>query len=135
MRKELENKLMDFSFGFARNVWDGKLCLDDENNPYGFPCECGDGWFELIYELCDKLNELYLQNNVDPAEIQILQIKEKYGGLRFYTGGLIDGGHDIIYTYEEQSYEICEVCGKPGKIRDGRWIQTLCNEHALRGDM
>lgn len=59
-----------------------------------------------------------------------VQVKEKFGGLRFYT----NSGDDIIYAYismaESMSYRTCEVCGSPGKVyRDG-WHTTLCSTHA-----
>ena len=58
------------------------------------------------------------------------QVKEKYGGLRFYYSG----GDEIIDAYvrfaEYLSERTCEVCGAPGKQRDGGWIVTRCDEHA-----
>lgn len=128
MNRENQNRLMDFPFGVATSGWDGKICLDENGEPYGFPCECLDGWADLIYNLCKELNDLYVANGWDVKEIEILQIKEKFGGLRFYTGGLIEGGHDIINKYEELSFETCEKCGTHGEVRDGRWIMTLCDE-------
>jgi hypothetical protein len=58
-----------------------------------------------------------------------IQVKEKFGGLRFY----IDGGDDIHYALinfaESLSYYTCEVCGKPGKASRGGWITTRCDDH------
>ena len=35
--------------------------------------------------------------------------------------------HQIVQNYCDKSYEVCEVCGKPGKLRrDLPWIRTLC---------
>jgi hypothetical protein len=31
---------------------------------------------------------------------------------------------------EPPRYRTCEVCGQPGKRREGGWIKTLCDEHA-----
>lgn len=45
--------------------------------------ECGDGWFNLIYELSKKIEE---QNDkiADPNDYFIaMQVKEKYGSLEF----------------------------------------------------
>ncbi len=59
----------------------------------------------------------------------ILQIKEKFGGLRVYTSGgntRLDACTDFA---ESMSYRICEVCGSPGKPRNDGWIKTLCNRH------
>lgn len=131
MKYELEDQLAnDFPFMLARNVWDGELCLDEDDNTYGFPCECSDGWYQLIYDLCQELNDLYISKGVDPSEILVMQVKEKFGQLRFYTGGLIDGAHDIISKYEDKSYEVCEVCGDDGTLCiKGGWYRTLCEKH------
>ncbi|MEK7090164.1 MAG: hypothetical protein AAB930_01100, partial [Patescibacteria group bacterium] len=45
---------------------------------FGF--ECGDGWFGLIKKLCEKLKDL------DLKDFRVTQVKEKFGGLRFYVG-------------------------------------------------
>lgn len=131
MKEELENQLAkDFPFMLARNVWSGELCLDDDGNTYGFPCEYSDGWYQLTHDLCQELSDLYVVNNCNPSEIIMMQVKEKYGQIRFYTGGLIEGAHDIIYKYEEMSYEVCEICGNAGTLCiKGGWYQTLCKKH------
>jgi len=42
--------------------------------------EFRDGWFKLVYELSEKISKL------DPEGIvRAEQVKEKIGGLRFYT--------------------------------------------------
>lgn len=88
---------------------------------WGF--ECGDGWFELIKELSEKL---------EPLGAVAAQVKEKYGTLRFYIEGISEGAfdeaYDLIDEAEEKSAEICEKCGQPGKLRGGGWVQTLCDE-------
>lgn len=123
MRDKLEQQLMDkFPFMEARSVFSG------EKLGFPFGCECGDGWYDIIYKLCDELNSLYIQNGKDLNEILVQQVKEKYGSLRFYTGGLIEGGHDIISKYEDLSAETCEICGKEGKLTGAGWVQTLCDD-------
>ena len=72
----------------------------------------GPGWAGLVKEGFD----LCLKNGW-----RIYQIKEKFGGLRFYTDEDLD---DI----EDESYTICEECGEPGKPRPGGWIKTRCDK-------
>ena len=59
-----------------------------------------------------------------------VQVKEKFGTLRFY----LDGYNDTISAYESfaeaMSARICEDCGSPGKTRTGGWYRTLCDKHA-----
>lgn len=80
----------------------------------------GEGWRDLVikcYAACFKYN------------VPIYQIKEKFGGLRIYTGGAPQKVADIIDQAEQQSYTICEKCGNPGEVREnGRWLFTLCRE-------
>lgn len=62
-------------------------------------------------------------------KIQAVQVKEKFGTLRFYTNcgnEYIDG---LIAMAEAMSAVTCEECGKPGKVRGGGWIYVACDEH------
>lgn len=63
-------------------------------------------------------------------QVVAVQIKEKFGGLRFYVHGADSTIHNYITMAESMSYRMCEVCGAPGKVyRDG-WHTTLCPVHA-----
>jgi hypothetical protein len=84
--------------------------------------ECNLGWFELIKELIEDLITLGWNK-------QICQVKEKFGGLRFYINEGSDKMFEKITEVERKSYLTCEVTGKPGKLRnDLGWIETLCDE-------
>lgn len=80
------------------------------------------GWYPLVKELIEKLIEAGWDK-------KICQVKEKFGGLRFYTGGLTDEQRKIVNNYEAKSYKTCEQCGKLGKPRNDGWVTTLCDEH------
>jgi len=91
-----------------------------------FGIECGDGWFNLIDRLC-----AYLQWGIDKEDelqIEAVQVKEKFGGLRFYIGGASDKQHEVISFAEYLSNSICEWCGRPGKQEGGGWVITLCKD-------
>lgn len=82
----------------------------------------GPGWDLLVQELIKELFDLGWDG-------QIFQIKEKFGGLRFYIGEGSDEVYEAIQAAEDYSYRVCEVTGKPGKLRrDLRWWRTLCDE-------
>jgi hypothetical protein len=84
--------------------------------------EIGDGWFPLIKELIEDLISLGWDK-------QTCQVKEKFGGLRFYINTGSDEIFDRISKAEEDSYKTCEKCGKPGELRnDIGWYRTLCDE-------
>jgi hypothetical protein len=78
----------------------------------------GKGWSCLIDEIFDRL----------PEDAFILQIKEKFGGLRFCVSGISIEVGKFIDSVEDRSHTICERCGSPGKIREGGWILTLCDK-------
>jgi hypothetical protein len=86
--------------------------------------ECQDGWQGLISPLVRLCNE---------RGVTILQIKEKFGTLRFYVGSADDEVYAAIDRAEKQSAQVCEACGKPAVTRsNGNWFKTLCDEHARR---
>ncbi|HQA24118.1 MAG TPA: hypothetical protein PKW13_10415 [Rhodoglobus sp.] len=104
---------------------------DDESRAW---IECDDGWGPLIAELEEKLKRLW-------PDYTISQVKEKFGGLRYYANpGDVDEEtskrfYDLIHDAEAKSFEICECCGQPGQLsRRGRhgWYKTLCSTCAGR---
>jgi hypothetical protein len=80
----------------------------------------GPGWNDIVLDLHNKL----VKENPDYF---IAQIKEKFSSLRYYTGPLTEAGWEYVREAEELSSVTCEECGRPGKIRGGTWILTLCN--------
>ena len=61
--------------------------------------------------------------------VDLIQVKEKFGGLRFY----IDGGNNyidgMISLAEDMSYRICEICGTSKNIgQTSGWITTICKD-------
>lgn len=85
--------------------------------------DCYNGWFPLIKELIEDLIALGWDK-------QICQVKEKFGGLRFYINSGSNEIYDRISKAEKDSYNICEKCGEPGKLRnDIGWYLTLCDNH------
>lgn len=55
------------------------------------------------------------------------QVKEKYGGLRFYADRGTDADRYFIRFAEEMSYRICESCGTTRDVHQTTgWIRTIC---------
>ncbi len=113
---------------------------------WGF--EHGDGWYNIIDKLCaciqnhidwrQKQRASLLENNPHnvsiPDEIQqvvAVQIKEKFGTLRFYYDGGDEYIRGLVSMAEVISEITCETCGSPGKLREGGWLRTLCDTHAI----
>ncbi|MCK9458535.1 MAG: hypothetical protein M0R80_02755 [Proteobacteria bacterium] len=89
-----------------------------------------EGWNDLV----DRLFTAIRANKVD---LKVLQIKEKFGGLRFYYsidtgGGDVHSVLNLIEQAERDSYHICEVCGEQGCRHTNKngWVKTLCDKHA-----
>ena len=61
--------------------------------------------------------------------IHVEQIKEKFGGLRFYYQGGDDQIHGMVTMAEVWAGRSCERCGDKGERRSGGWIRTLCDKH------
>jgi hypothetical protein len=125
MRKELEQKLVD--------RWPAWFKLDGDVRetlmPLGFAH--GDGWFDLLWRLCERLEPVVAAGEKESGRpFQVLHVKEKFGGLRFYTDYSDDAISAVVEAAETESFHTCEVCGKPGARQDEGWITTRCDEHA-----
>ena len=110
MKEEFENKLSeDFTF------IDSNMFI-----------ETGDGWFQLIYDLCKEIEAVYKREGI-VANIIVDAIYEKYGVLHFdfffeksrleyfsYEEEIIK----LVNDYEDRSETICEECGNIGILRD-----------------
>jgi hypothetical protein len=134
MKKELELKLVE-KYPTILQDYGGdmqKTCMH-------WGMECGDGWYNLLDNLLEKLD--YISNH---SGVQVIadQIKEKFGTLRFYYSTIIKTDlniepivdeiiSDIIMCAERQSARICENTGKSGTLcsRMG-WLRTLSREEA-----
>jgi hypothetical protein len=94
---------------------------------FGF--ECGDGWFDIIDQLCSLLmidHEFNPDHTVPVAQ----QVKEKFGTLRFYVDQANEYQYKLIDRAEKLSAETCEQCGEPGTLDGSRsWIKTVCEKH------
>jgi len=80
-----------------------------------------DGWLQLLKDMIEEL----VANGWDK---QICDVKEKFGGLRFYTNAVNSKCQDIVSKYESLSFKTCETCGEPGEVRPSAWILTLCDK-------
>lgn len=134
MNKRLENYLWS---RFADMLPDRSLVTPQNSCMYwGF--SVGDGWYNLVKQtliLAEQLCKAYPDSG---AGFRLTQVKEKFGCLRIYWDGWItpkgvewrnDPMMKIFTDAEFKSATICMVCGKPGDLNKGPWIQALCPEH------
>jgi hypothetical protein len=124
MRRELEQKLVGrWPSWFHVTGNQGETRMAD-----GFAH--GDGWFNIVWRLCEDLEPLVAEaEKATGRPFEVLQVKQKLGGLRFYVSHRTDAILQRIEIGESESLRICEVCGKPGKLRDD-CIRTACDDHA-----
>ena len=103
MKKELQQQLKDKYPSLFRD--------SDHKAMRPFHIECGDGWYDLIDNICSAIMDLHPSDKVCFA-----QIKEKFGALRIYD------------CAEQSSMKICEDCGVCENVTtDGKsWIKSLC---------
>ena len=92
----------------------------------------GTGWWPIIESLCANIQshiDWKIKQSVDIAQVEVEQIKEKFGGLRFYYSGGDDEISGMVRMAEAWADVACEECGAAGKRRFGGWIRTLCDAH------
>jgi hypothetical protein len=125
VRKELELKIA--------NRWPGWFDLngDPRRTSMCFGFAHGGGWFDLVWGLCEQIEQVIGQGH----PFEVFQVKEKMGGLHFYTMDPCPDEVDrLIDVAGEESVRTCEVCGQPGRW-DGegwegeRWVKTRCDQH------
>ena len=113
---------------------------------------CGDGWFNLIYELSAAIEAEARKIGLNPMSDdwpRAVQIKEKLGTLRFYirTSSVpgefqgvgqenrvsmrpvarIDAIRSLVEEAEETSANICENCGQAGVLREAGGARVTCD--------
>lgn len=123
MRQELDDLLCQrYPLIFAKrhdSMRDTCMC-------WGF--SCNDGWFTLIDTLCELL-QFDTDRNGEPQAVAV-QVKEKFGELRFYIQSGTERQFGMITLATAMSAHICEECGQSGQLlnRQG-YYTTRCPEH------
>lgn len=126
--KELCKK---YPFLIPRNRWTGEV-VEDYDYSYTELDAMPDGWRKVFGEqMCEEIqNELNKLSEEDKLKYRILQIKEKYGYLRWYSNWHTDEIAKIITKYEELSERTCIKCGAPATKISLGWISPWCDECA-----
>jgi hypothetical protein len=88
---------IEYSELFERCVYDG----------------VGDGWYPSLKKICDKIRETNMARPLD-EQIIIVQVKEKFAGLRVYTYPADQELRSFIADVENETFHICEQCGAEG---------------------
>lgn len=119
--------------------------------PYGGFC-VGEGWWPIVETLCSQIdsytkwanrtrqarlkdnpNDLKVPDEVPQVKVQ--QIKEKFGGLRFYYDGGDDFIRGLVTMAESWASKSCEDCGAPATKQTTGWIKNVCNVHFVEREL
>ena len=112
-----------------------KIFEDYQGNPgrvnwHGVP----EGWLPVIDKLCACIQH-YIDYHVSytkdgqykPAQVTCSQMKEKFGGLRFYTDGHDEVVEGMIKMAESMCDDKCQDCGSEEDLgMTSGWITVLC---------
>lgn len=129
MDKKTENKKLieQYPFLLPRDCLTG-ACLDNFDFDFTELDAMPDGWRTAFGEaICKEImQELVRHDCVNTY--RIMQIKEKYGELRWYSHGGTERIHlEIIPKYEKLSRRTCIKCGQPATLISAGWITPWCN--------
>jgi hypothetical protein len=96
---------------------------------WGF--ECGDGWFNILDQLMGNIqHHIDWKNRKEEVVPQVTldQVKEKFGGLRFYYTGGDEYIRGLVSMAESMSEVTCESCGNPAGVQNnGGWMRAICD--------
>lgn len=129
--KHNEELVKKYPFLFPRNRFTDKV-VEDYDYSWTELDEMPEGWKIAFGEqLCEELTEeLKKYNYLD--DYRIVQIKEKFGSLRWYDNYHPKGSKmsEIIVKYELISQHTCIKCGKKATKESIGWICPWCDDCA-----
>lgn len=83
----------------------------------------GKGWEHLVRRVYNAKIGLGIP-------VGIIQVKEKFGGLRIYADYYVKEIEDVIVQAGKESFTICEECGNTGiLVKQNGWYKTRCELH------
>ncbi|MDO4501503.1 MAG: hypothetical protein Q4B60_09580 [Erysipelotrichaceae bacterium] len=129
MTKE-ENKMLidEIPFLVPRNRWTDEV---DEKYDYSYTeldmAEVPSGWNQYLLPLARELNEVLKRIGYED-EYRILQIKEKYNSLRWYSNVINEELSMIVGKYSDKCRHTCHCCGKKAKWETSGWIASYCDD-------
>jgi hypothetical protein len=99
--------------------------------PYG-GFAIGEGWWPILEALCSQIqHHINWKNKTSEIvpQVTVNQIKEKFGGLRFYYSGGDDEISGMVSMAESWAVHSCETCGDRATKQTTGWIKNLCDKH------
>jgi hypothetical protein len=117
------------------------IFLDRHGDPtetamyWGF--QCGDGWFEIIDDLCAEITRQVNAGTMPP--LVAAQVKEKSGYLRFFIRDHFNRdanpeAHRLIELAQKRAERTCQYCGSELEPHHTQPWGSVCLECADRAD-
>ena len=103
-----------------------------ENYDYEFTWldDMEDGWrIAFGIQMMEELKEALIKINF-LDKYKLMQVKEKYGSLRWYDNGHSNEMNNIIAKYEDLSERTCGFCGEKAEFISKGWIYPYCKKCA-----
>jgi hypothetical protein len=96
--------------------------------PYCIGYELEEQWVSIIDKMCKNMMKYYKANPEIPIQ-RCVQMKEKFGTLRFYLEAYTDELGKIIRKAEIATTKICQFCGSKNNVKPTQpWVRYLCKE-------
>ena len=110
------------------------IIRDWKDNPieeeYTYLDDMPIGWRRAFgIQMCEEIRQALVKKN-RLYTYRIEQVKEKFGGLRWYAYGSTPEIDRIIDKYEDISYHTCVCCGRPATKMSCGWICPYCDKCA-----
>ena len=127
-KKQFNRELCEkYPWLIPTNRWTGEI-IEDYDYDYTELDAMPDGWrIAFGDQMVEELNQELVRGGF-VNDYRITQIKEKFGGLRWYDNGNTEEGYNIIHKYESLSRKTCICCGKPAKYITLGWICPFCED-------
>lgn len=132
-----ENKALieKYPFLLPRNVFDDAV-PDDYDYSYTLFEDIPEGWqIAFGMQMIEELREILVKGGF-LYDYRILQIKEKFGGLRWYDNGYPPSVSEEYLAWEEKyyqlSYDVCIKCGQESAGLTTGWIMPLCRKCSIK---
>ncbi len=90
-------------------------------------------WGPIVADLVKIMK--FREDHNEALNYEVLQVKRKFGMLRFYVGGADDYLYGAIRLAERQCTQLCKTCGSYGKEKvslgsyNGGHCVDCCNLH------
>lgn len=102
---------------------DLKPIVDRIPSGWGKWIDVGPGWYPIVIKLNEDIAKI-------APDYEVHQVKEKFGGLRYYCQEN-DEIRELIREAERKASVTCEVCGAPAVLKVCRyWYKTICDSCA-----